>query len=86
MIPEYEAHESNRLKPVIWLGKKDNEWPITVFEDAGAAQRWQADTSDSKPGYTGRVRRIWELSTESAVERRVIVVPSTLFWDGEGTP
>lgn len=81
MIPERDAHESQRLVPVIWLGKKDGEWPVVVFEDYRRAQRWQADDGDTIPGRTNRVRRIWELRTETAVERRVKVIPPEIIWD-----
>lgn len=74
MIPENKAHEPERLPETLWLGRKVGEWPIIVLESAGAAQRWQAEHDQS------RVRRVWEVVTEHAVERIVKVVPQETGW------
>lgn len=74
MVPESKAHGAQQLPEKVWLGCKDGEWPIFAFESEGAAQRWQAEHDQT------RVRRIWEVSTEHAVERIVKVVPQELGW------
>lgn len=74
MLPEFDAHESQRLSTKIWLGVKEGEWPIRVFAAEIDAQRWQAEHDPV------RVRRVWELRTETAVERRVEVVPEQIGW------
>lgn len=80
MVPEFKAHESQRLPETLWLGRKDGEWPIVVFEDETAAQRWQAEDKSTPVGGDRRVRRIWEISTADAVERIVQAVPESYSW------
>jgi hypothetical protein len=67
------------LPKVLWLGKKDGEWPLYPFESPESAKRWQAE-------HDQRTRRVWEIPTDQAIERMLkTVAPVLLEWVDEGS-